>query len=79
MKIMSRKMLLKSCIIFLNAKFPNTMFRMEKYLKTINYLMVAVQWDRVKSILSTHPMFAMLALGKAGQIMAENETFVEKQ
>jgi len=46
-------------------------FELNKNLKQIDYLMLAVQFDRGKSELSTHTMFAMLPLLKAWQMMAE--------
>jgi len=43
---------------------------LNKNLKQIDYLMLDVQFDRGKSGLSTHTMFAMLPLRKAWKRMA---------
>ena len=44
--------------------------KLNKNLKQLDYLMLAVQFDRGKSGLPTHTMFAMLPLRKAWKIMA---------
>jgi len=43
---------------------------LNKNLKQVDYLMLALQSARGKSGLSTHAMFAMLPLRKAWQMMA---------
>jgi len=46
---------------------------LNKNLKQIDYLMLAVQFTRGKSGLSTHTIFAMLHLRKARHMLPQNE------
>jgi len=63
--------------VLLNSEMHHV-FRIESNLKQINYLILALQKTRAKARFSIHTMLAMLALGRAWEIMAWKWKFAEE-